>query len=51
LLARPWTTTDDEGGIAVSHPEDFCQRCGARNPVWNVDSDRYNTGDGRWIDA
>lgn len=25
------------------HPEDFCQRCGARNPVWTVDSDRFNT--------
>jgi hypothetical protein len=26
-----------------AHPEDFCQRCGGRNPVWWVDSDRYNT--------
>lgn len=24
------------------HPEYICQRCGGRNPVWNVDSDRYN---------
>lgn len=25
------------------HPEDNCQRCGGLNPVWWVDSDRYNT--------
>ena len=24
------------------HPEDFCHRCGNRNPVWYVDSDRWN---------
>lgn len=25
-----------------SHPEDTCQRCGRFNPVWWVDSDRWN---------
>lgn len=25
------------------HPEDTCKRCGRPNPVWWVDSDRYNT--------
>lgn len=24
------------------HPEDYCHRCGGRNPVWWVDSDRFN---------
>jgi hypothetical protein len=27
----------------MTHPEDYCQRCGSRNPVWTVDSDRFNT--------
>lgn len=27
----------------ADHPEDRCGRCGGRNVVWNVDSDRYNT--------
>lgn len=27
----------------MSHPEDFCQRCGRPNPgSWVVDSDRFN---------
>lgn len=27
----------------MTHPEDFCQRCGNRNvPSWFVDSDRFN---------
>ena len=24
------------------HPEDFCDLCGGKNPVWWVDSDRWN---------
>lgn len=24
------------------HPEDYCHRCGGRNPSWWVDSDRFN---------
>jgi hypothetical protein len=30
------------GENRAPHPEDFCERCGARNPVWNVDSDRFD---------
>lgn len=35
--------TPVENPVTVPHPEDFCQRCGGRNIIWNVDSDRYNT--------
>jgi hypothetical protein len=24
------------------HPEDFCHRCGGKNPTWFIDSDRFN---------
>lgn len=27
----------------MTHPEDFCERCGGRNVTWFVDSDRFNT--------
>ena len=26
----------------AAHPEDFCELCGGKNPVWSVDSDRWN---------
>ncbi|MFI7678540.1 hypothetical protein [Actinophytocola sp. NPDC049390] len=26
------------------HPEDFCHRCGRRNPVWYVDAELWNKG-------
>lgn len=29
--------------VDPDHPEAICQRCGGRNPVWWVDSDRFNT--------
>lgn len=29
-------------GWADWHPEDYCHRCGRRNPCWWVDSDRWN---------
>lgn len=28
------------------HPEDFCHQCGGRNPIWWVDSDRFNAAYG-----
>lgn len=28
----------------IKHTEGFCERCQKRNPVWSVDSDRYNMG-------
>ena len=28
------------------HPEDYCHRCGGRNPSWSVDSDRFNAAFG-----
>ena len=30
------------------HPEDFCHRCGAINPSWSVDSDRFNAALGTY---
>lgn len=29
--------------MPADHPEAFCERCGSRNPVWTVPSDRFNT--------
>lgn len=26
----------------MTYDEGKCERCGGRNPVWSVDSDRYN---------
>jgi hypothetical protein len=31
---------DDQKGL--KYDEGQCERCGGRNPVWYVDSDRYN---------
>lgn len=36
-----------EQGWPDFHPEDYCHRCGAPNPSWTVDSDRFNTAMGR----
>lgn len=35
-----------EQGWPDFHPEDFCHRCGAPNPSWTVDSDRFNAAMG-----
>lgn len=54
-----WRVTLDEidrqreRGWPDFHPEDYCHRCGAPNPSWSVDSDRFNTamgdpGSHRW---
>lgn len=26
----------------MSHPEDFCQWCGSRNPLWYANNDLFN---------
>lgn len=36
-----------EMGWPDFHPEDFCHRCGAPNPSWAVDSDRFNAAMGQ----
>ncbi len=28
------------------HPETYCHRCARSNPVWSIDSDRWNTAVG-----
>lgn len=33
--------------IEPDHPEYACERCGRRNIVWYVDSDRFNAAVGR----
>lgn len=36
-----------DAGWPDFHPEDYCHRCGGVNPVWWIDSDRFNLAMGR----
>ena len=30
------------------HPEDYCHKCGARNPLWFVDRETWLTATAEW---
>ena len=40
-----WIKQQRELGWPDMHPEDFCHRCGAKNPTWYVDTRE------QWLDA
>lgn len=47
-VAPEYITAQRAAGWPDIHPEDYCHRCGTRNPLWFTDRDTWVTATAAW---